>query len=78
MVGWIYFVFDYYTRFAVCCFLGIASAASIHFFDINLFLRILLSIALFVSWVCLGLLIEYLYRRDKKGSNEPPGSSNSK
>jgi hypothetical protein len=35
-------------------------------FDLHLFLRIFLSIVLFLSWVLLGLLLEFLHRRRKK------------
>ena len=55
-----------YPRFQFCCMAGIASTAFVHMFDLNLFIRILLSIVLFVSWVLFGLLLEFLHRRRKK------------
>jgi hypothetical protein len=71
-VEWISLIAQYYPRFAFCSFLGIASAAAIHIFEINLFVRIILSIALFLSLVCLGLIIEFFHARRKKRDNQPP------
>jgi hypothetical protein len=45
---------------------GIASAAFVHMFEIHLFVRILLSIVLFVSWALVGLLLEFLHSLRKK------------
>ena len=55
-----------YPRFQFCGMAGIASAAFVHMFDLNLFIRILLSIVLFLSWILFGLLLEYFHRRRKK------------
>ena len=55
-----------YPRFQFCAMAGIACAGLVHMFDINLFVRIILSIALFLSWVLLGLLLEFLHSRRKK------------
>ena len=57
---------EQYPRFQVCGMLGIVGAAAVHMFDINLFIRILLSITLFVAWVLLGLLLEFLHSHRKK------------
>jgi hypothetical protein len=64
--GWIDVILEHYKRLAVCAFFGIASAGVIHIFDLNLLLRIILSIFLFFAWIILGLILEFLHSRRKK------------
>ena len=68
MEGWIDIILQHYSRFAGCAFFGIVSVVVVNFFDfdLNLFLRIILSIVFFFAWIALGLLLEFLHSRDKK------------
>ena len=57
---------EHYIRFAVCAFFGFASVGIVNMLELRGFVRLLLSVALFLGWMILGLVLQFLHSRRKE------------